>query len=252
MERPANSKIYIHEFIDITGLNRGNYVHHMTANWSPTAQEERNQLCFGVWPVIGSTGQWPQVVNMWELDGWDGTAQGFALEGSGRGAYDPVLEKWWARAADFRRGGVDRLVAPAPWNRTITELCDEDVFGVCYAHEIVSVQPGHDEALLERVRDDGHKIMGEFGWKPVGSYRTTMRNDDECILIWAIPTWEAWTTFEAAAASDSPVRHWRRGLDDIVTGWERILMVDAPLSPMRTGRQPQRSDQVDWDDAGSP
>jgi hypothetical protein len=41
----ANDKIYIHEFIDIIGHNRANYMHHMTANWSPIAQEERHQLC---------------------------------------------------------------------------------------------------------------------------------------------------------------------------------------------------------------
>ena len=67
-----NDKVYIHEFIDIIGHNRARYMHHMTANWCPVAREERNQLCFGVWGTVGSTGRWPEVVNMWELDGWDG------------------------------------------------------------------------------------------------------------------------------------------------------------------------------------
>ena len=51
-----NDKVYIHEYIDIIGHNRGRYMYHMTANWSPTAQEERHQLCYGVWGVVGSTG----------------------------------------------------------------------------------------------------------------------------------------------------------------------------------------------------
>ena len=42
----SNNKVYIHEFIDIIGQNRARYMHHMTANWSPIAQEERNQLCY--------------------------------------------------------------------------------------------------------------------------------------------------------------------------------------------------------------
>ena len=37
-----NSKVYIHELIDIIGANRARYMHHMTANWCPTAREERN------------------------------------------------------------------------------------------------------------------------------------------------------------------------------------------------------------------
>ena len=67
-----NDKLYIHEFIDILGQNRARYMNHMTANFSPMAQEDRNQLCFGVWGVLGSTGRWPEVVNVWEIDGLDG------------------------------------------------------------------------------------------------------------------------------------------------------------------------------------
>ena len=56
-----NDKVYIHEFIDIIGHNRANYMHHMTANWSPIAQDERHQLCYGVWGVVGTTRGWPEV-----------------------------------------------------------------------------------------------------------------------------------------------------------------------------------------------
>ena len=79
-----NDRVYIHEFIDIRGHHRADYMHHMTANWSPTAQEERHQLCYGVWSLIGSTGPWPQVVNMWEEEGWDGLAGSFGIETVGQ------------------------------------------------------------------------------------------------------------------------------------------------------------------------
>src|SRR5436190_1420877 len=77
---PVNSKVYIHEFIDIIGQNRARYMHHMTANWGPIGRQERNMLCFGVWGTVGSTGRWPEVVNLWELDGWDGLAANFSHE----------------------------------------------------------------------------------------------------------------------------------------------------------------------------
>ena len=48
----ANEKLYIHEFIDIIGHNRAKYMHHMTANWSPIAQQERKQLCPGKRPSL--------------------------------------------------------------------------------------------------------------------------------------------------------------------------------------------------------
>ena len=98
------------------GHGRNRYMHHMTANWCPVAREERNQLCFGVWATVGSTGRWPEVVNLWELDGWDGLVGNFEHEFAGGRDQDPSLAEWWAVAADLRRGGLDRIVVPAAWS----------------------------------------------------------------------------------------------------------------------------------------
>jgi hypothetical protein len=240
---PENECIYIHEFIDIIGHHRADYMHHMTANWSPNAQEERGQRCYGVWATLGSTGRWPEVVNIWEHDGWDGLAASFATETVGRGAQDAKLAKWWAKAAEFRRGGVDRILVPAPWTRTITQLCADGVTGACYAHELVRVRPGAATELLVRVRIRADEVRDAFGWELAGAWSTAMTNDDECIVLWAIPTWDAWAAFEREREGDA---QWRRSLDDVVTGWQRTVLVDSPLCPFRTGRQPSRDDRTDW------
>ena len=243
----ANDKLYIHEFIDVIGHNRANYMHHMVANWSPEAQEQRKQLCYGVWAVLGSTGRWPEVVNIWEHDGWDGMAASFGVEAVGRGAQDPTLEAWWAKAADFRRGGLDRILEPAPWTRTITELCAEGVRGACYAHELVVVRNGAAADFLERVREVAVPLGLRRGWELAGAWKTAMVDDDECILLWAIPTWQRWAEFEKAHSSDDEVRAWRAAARDVVESWQRILLVDAPLSPFKTGRQQRRDDRTpDW------
>ena len=241
----ANDRIYIHEFINITGHNRANYMHHMAANWGPEGQEQRNQLCYGIWAVLGSTGRWPEVVNIWEHDGWDGLARSFQIETVGSGAQDPALERWWAKAAEFRSGGVDRILVPAPWTRTIEELCADGMKGACYAHELVRVRPGANLAFLERARDVLVPMATRCGWHLVGAWHTAMANDDECVLLWAIPTWSDWAALEKAYESDDALRRWRAGMNDIVQRWERILLVDAPLSPFRIGRQPSRDDRTD-------
>ncbi|MYH88138.1 MAG: NIPSNAP family containing protein, partial [Acidimicrobiaceae bacterium] len=105
-----NDRAYIHELIDIRGANRANYMQHMAANWSPTAQKERGQLLFGMWAVLGSTGNWPQVCNIWEEAGLNGLASSFEREAVGTGLQDPQLERWWNAAAEFRRGGFDRIL----------------------------------------------------------------------------------------------------------------------------------------------
>ena len=241
----ANDKVYIHEFIDIIGHNRARYMHHMTANWSPEAQEQRDQRCYGVWAVLGSTGRWPEVVNIWEHDGWDGLAASFDVEAVGPGAQDPTLEAWWAKAAELRRGGRDRILEPAPWTRTISELCAAGVRGACYAHELVAVRPGRAGDFLERVRDEGTSLAGRYSWELAGAWRTAMVDDDECVLLWAIPTWQDWARFERAHTTDGDVQSWRQDVRQIVEGWERIVLIDAPLSPFATGRQPSRADRTD-------
>lgn len=239
-----NHKIYIHEFIDIIGHNRANYMHHMTANFSPIGQRERNQLCYGVWGTVGTTRRWPEVVNMWEEDGWDGMATSFRHEFNHPTLQDPALAAWWARAAQFRSGGLDRLLVPGTWTRTIEELCADGVRGECYAHELVTVEP--DSAwhyVDDLVREQQAPRYAQFGWELAGAFVTAMRDDSEAIVLWAVPTWEAWAELEKATRSHPDLRTWRTQQAEIATGLDRFLLVDAPLSPFRTGRQPRESDR---------
>jgi hypothetical protein len=239
----ANEKVYIHELIDVIGQNRANYMHHMTANWSPIAQRERHQLCYGVWGTVGSTGRWPEVVNLWEEDGFDGLARSFRHELGHPTLQDPDLAAWWARAANFRRGGVDRVLVPAPWTRTIEELCADGVRGEVYAHEIVEVEPGAAWLHLDLVADQGRATLGRFGWELAGAWVTAMRDESEVLLLWALPRWEDWAAYEAAERTDEAVRAWRAAVARHVRRRERVLLVDSPLCPFRTGRQPTEADR---------
>lgn len=247
----SNDKVYIHELIEIRGHARAKYMHHMTANWCPIGRAERGQLCFGVWGTVGSTGRWPEVVNLWEEPGWEGLARNLARETAGPGMQDPSLAAWWAEAAKYRRGGVDRILVPAPWSRAIEALCRDGVRGVFYAHELVSVVPGRAREFLERVRDYAIGAYGAFGLALVGAFRTAMRNDSECLLLWAIRRAEDWAAFERASHSQDPrIAPWREAIRDIAHDWQRTLLVDAPLSPLRTGRQPEESDRRPLEEIG--
>jgi hypothetical protein len=242
----VNEKVYIHEFISITKQNRARYMHHMTANWSPIAQEHRQQLCYGVWGVVGSTGHWPQVVNIWEEDGFAGLASSFRQELGNAKLQDPALEKWWAAAADLRSGGFDRILVPHQDTLTIEELCAEGVRGEVYAHEVINVAPHTARNFLDLALEDAEAGRPENGWQLAGAWTTAMRANEECILLWAIPSWEAWAAVEADESADK-ARLLSRAAP-LVRQRQRILLVDSPLSPMRTGRQPSRDDRTDWQD----
>ena len=246
MAESVNEKVYIHEFITITKQNRARYMQHITANWSPIGQQERHQLCYGVWGTIGSTGAWPEVVNLWEEDGFEALARNFGHETEGAGMQDPALAKWWASAAELRSGGYDRILIPHPQNRTIEQLCAAKVSAITYAHELIRVERGQPTKFLDTVVTAAPDAAGRFGWELIGAWRTAMAADDECILLWAIPSWQAWGAAERALG-DAPELLIGAAEAD-VQARHRVLLVDAPLSPLRTGRQPARSDRTDWQD----
>lgn len=218
-------------------------MHHMTANWSPTAQVERRQKCYGVWGTVGSTRRWPEVVNLWEHENWDGLAASFRTEFNHPTLQDPALAAWWARAAQFRKSGLDRILVAAPWTMSIDELCAAGVRGETYAHEYYTVEPGGAWKLIELIRTEAVPLMERFGWTLAGAWVTAMRNDTEVFTLWAIPTWDEWSRFEQVQWTDTASIDWRNSASTLARDWERFLLVDAPLSPMRTGRQPQVEDR---------
>ena len=212
------------------------------------ARDDRGQLCFGVWGVVGTTGHWPRVVNIWEEAGFDGLAHALGHELGRPTLQDPKLETWWNEAASFRSGGFDRVLVPAPWTRTIDELCTDGVRGSTYAHDTITLEAGGADDFLSRVRDMAIGAHQPFGWELVAAMKTSMRADSECILIWAVPDWLQWADVEAAHDTDPGLRAWR---DVLRSGrdYERFLMCDAPLAPLKLGRQPERSDRTtDWDE----
>jgi hypothetical protein len=66
------------------------------------------------------------------------------------------------------------------------------------------------------------------------------------VLLWAIPSWEEWGAAEQALLTEPELLV--GGAEKEVRSRHRVLLVDAPLSPLRTGRQPARSDRTDWKD----
>jgi hypothetical protein len=232
----ANTKVYIHELIDIVGQNRAKYMHHMTANWGPIGRTERDMLCVGVWGTVGSTERWPETVNLWELEGWQGLAANFRHEFAGPKLQDPSLEQWWAEAANYRSGGYDRILVPAQYTPTLEEAIERGIRGEVYTHETVRVVPGQAKAYLAMLEQEWMPIASRLGLQLVGAYRTAMVNDSEVIVICAVDTWERWADIEAAIDDDVSIGRWRRRIEGVAIDWRAKLLVDSELNPLRTGQ----------------
>ena len=121
--------------------------------------------------------------------------------------------------------------------------------GDVYAHEIVQVAPGRSWDYLELVRDEAAPVYAGFGWELAGAWETALTNDSECVVLWAIRSWDGWAELEKALRGDARLARWRARNHEVATAVNRFLLVDSPLSPMRTGRQPSRDDRLeDWEE----
>ena len=131
---------------------------------------------------------------------------------------------------------------PAPWTRTIEELCADGVKGVTYAHETIQLDPGGADDFLSAVRDEGVPTLEPFGWQLVGALKSSMHADSECIVIWAVESWQHWAEFEKAVYTDPAVKAWR-DRQWHSRGFERFLMCDgSPLTDEdRAAARPLRS-----------
>jgi hypothetical protein len=232
------TRIYMHEYIAIAGANRARYFEHMTAGWRQGAKD-RNQKTFGVWGTLGSTGHWPQVVNLWEYEGgWEHIAESFDHETSGAHMQDPFLQKWWQEAQPMRTGGYDRLLIPTDFSPSIDEVIGRGLVGCrTFRHEIVRTLPGQARRYLERLEAEWVPQARDLGLEIVGAYRTAMRDDSEVLLIWAVRDWPTWARAEKAMDAGAG-RDWRESTREIAPEVLAHLMCSAPLSPTETGRQP--------------
>jgi hypothetical protein len=143
---------------------------------------------------------------------------------------------------------VDRIVVPTAWTRSVDQLVTDGVRGEVYAHELVHVPPGIGGELLDAVEREGLAAVTALGLEPVGAYAVAMADDSEVLLLWAIPDWSTWVAYERAWGPDGDLASWRKTLLDLGAAWQRQLLIDSPLNPLRTGRQPQVSDRRPLDE----
>jgi hypothetical protein len=236
-----STRIYLHEYIRITGHQRADYFEHMSRGPLRSGRKRRSKM-FGIWGTLGSTGEWPEVVNLWESESWEDMAESFDNQTVGRGLQDPELETWWKAAEPMRSGGFDRLLIPAAYSPSIDETVGRGIVGYrAFRHEVIETVPGEARRYLELLEVEWLPTAQGLGMEMIGAYRTALRDDSEVILIWAIRDWETWATVEQAIDSGKESIAWRARSRAIAPRKWAHLMSSAPQSVLQTGVQPQRA-----------
>lgn len=224
----ADPPLFLHEVIDIVGRGGRAYMEH-ARDFDAGAAADRGLELLGTWEVVGTTGRWPQVVNVWEIDGWDGWARLARRTNVGK-ADNAELAEWWDEAYQRRTGGFDRLLVGADGCPTRAGLLDAGVRGSWFIHELSEVQPGAASDYLAATLEMRRPYMAERGVTLVGLYGSVL-NDTEVCTIWA-------TDVEAHTAILREGDPWPSTARQWCTRWREELMTPGPGTPLALEEDP--------------
>ncbi len=226
--------VYLHEYIDIVGEGAMPYMEH-TARLAADEASGGTLGLVGTWYTMGSTGRWPQVVNLWEsVDGWEGWRR--LMERTNlRRTKTPELEEWWRRALAMRTGGFDRLLAGARGSPTLAELERDGVRGSVFVHELSRCRPGAALDYLGAVQDEWRPVLAEYGHVAVGLYEVLL-TDREVLTIWATdPASHCALQRAGAEGDDDRIGRWRARAREFLTAWREELMTPHPSTVLSAG-----------------
>jgi hypothetical protein len=230
----STRNVYLHEFIDIVGEGAMPYMEHTVERGAGDASGGTLELV-GTWYTMGSTGRWPQVVNLWEcVDGWEGWRR--LMERTNlRRTRTPELEAWWRRALEVRTSGFDRILAGAPGCPSLAELQANDVHAPVFVHELSRCRAGAALDYLGAVREQWQPVLADYGHRVVGLYEVLL-TDREVLTIWATdPASHCRLQQAAVEGTDERIPQWRVRARDFLTDWREELMTPHPATVLSAG-----------------
>jgi hypothetical protein len=228
--------LHLHEVVDIVGQGARPYMEDNVVGFDAAAAADRALRLFGTWEVVGATGRWPQVVNLWELaDGWQGWRR-LCESTNLRRAENRALGEWWDDAYRKRTGGFDRLLRASPDMPGLDQLVADDVNGSMFVHELTEVRPGAGARYLRAVREEWAPIAADHGHHLVGAWEVLF-GDTEVITVWATDL-DGHIGLQEAEGADDRIGTWRRRSRKWTTRWHEELMTPHPGTPLAAPRDP--------------
>lgn len=213
-----SASLFLHEVVDIVGEGARPYMELMVRTNTDSIADRGMEL-FGTFQVVGMTGRWPQVINVWTIDGWEGWRRSLVAANLKR-EENTALKEWWDDAYRHRSGGFDRLL------RATT--VDPAAKGELFVHEISKVRPGAGPDYLAALQAEWAPVAGEHGHRLVGAFEVLF-TDVEVVTVWATSL-DDHIAFESG--TDERVGAWRTSAREFVTEWREELMVPGPGSPL--------------------
>ncbi|HVM39363.1 MAG TPA: hypothetical protein VM618_01145 [Acidimicrobiia bacterium] len=241
-------QLFLHEVVDIVGTGTWPYMEHTVA---AAGNEKINFELQGTFSVMGVTGRWPQVVNIWECPGgWEGWRHAVDRLNLQR-RDNRELDAWWKKALEYRSGGVDRLLVGADGCPSTADLVAQGVRADLFVHHVAKVKIGAASEYAAAVRDGLAPILAQHGHTLTGLYVNAF-DETEVFAVWAtdvdshVARWEA-----THSGADARLAGWGARVGDLAVHWREELMTPCPGIPIGPSAE-RRSRRASVADADRP
>jgi hypothetical protein len=176
--------VYLHEIVDCIAGKVTEYLEALETELMPLT-DERKLRCCGFFQVAGSSGRWPQLMALWELEVADHVAQRKSIGGH------QGMRDWMSKGAQWRTGGFDRILLPHPFSPRPPVRPQFHCSGCVVLEQTFNVRPDETTSFVTEAEHGLLPAMAEDGLTLQGFWRSHFR-PLEHIAMWSMPDWDAY------------------------------------------------------------
>jgi hypothetical protein len=222
--------VHIHERIEVEGGGRGPLIELIRGHWARHAWERYRVRLAGLWAVVGSTGGWPEVELLWEMDDWAHFAQAqqgqYPLEDK-----DPFGTELWYQALAWRQRGSAALLEPAlPASARAAAGGPPAAVVLCQG---VRARPRALGAYHAALEQEYLPVAEARGLRLLGAFRHALR-PNQGLNLWALRDFEHWRECMESEASDPGERGWLERCAEWLEDVDAHLLAAPPEARLGT------------------
>ncbi|MEE8470179.1 MAG: hypothetical protein V3S51_02495 [Dehalococcoidia bacterium] len=221
--------LYLYESITIVSRFQEEFWKVMGTDYVPDAEENGLRLV-GMF-MVGI--HYNENLALWEVDDWATLDRIQEFHDN-----DPLAKVWEREAVDYRTDWVGKVLEPASFSPTLSQIKEGNYESTIYLHTQASVVPGKVDEYIDAIETELMPMAQRWGMKLVGCYRAVAgtASGNEVINIWTAGNIHSeWVAIREAARKDPASKEWEAKAGQ----WRpktvyRFLYGLVPYSPLRT------------------
>ncbi len=186
----------------------------------------------GYWETVLAQGNWPEVVALWELDGYMEYAKA-SSQAFGQGALGERYREWQAHLGGLAESSRGRVLSPSSRTPSVEKIQKSGKRAPVCLLQVSRTVPGKSPEYVEDIQKLWAPAAEKHGWWMIGAYQNHGWKNRETFDIWGT---ESWSTVPPAAiyselqTMGADAHIWSEVALALRDDWESRLMVALPFS----------------------